>query len=404
MINVSYDNNNISFSKLEDFYNWILKDKNYEKELIIDDKNANNLYSFFKFYISIKEECFSNLKEFNNTFLDESDNYYVKEATNELIRMNSDGKFLRAFLIALGYKTFSKNNDNKYLPLASAYETFQTAILIHDDIIDNANVRRGKTTIPNSYNNRFNEYNNTELFEKRKNHISNSLGLCIGDLGFYLANKIILDNYKEDKELYRILDLYNKIVINTIKGEIIDVILPFNAQYGNTNTTIDDVMEIYKLKTAWYSIIGPFSLGMTLSGVDEDSISKIEKFLYNLGLAFQLKDDILGIFGDEKIIGKSALSDAIEFKQTILYAYLANNDKEKLKELNKYYGSESIKEEDLSKIKKIFEETGAYKYSVSVMEELFTNSREQLNKIDFIDEEYKNILNGFIEYLDLRTK
>lgn len=404
MINVSYDNNNISFSKLEDFYNWILKDKNYEKELIIDDKNANNLYSFFKFYISIKEECFSNLKEFNNTFLDESDNYYVKEATNELIRMNSDGKFLRAFLIALGYKTFSKNNDNKYLPLASAYETFQTAILIHDDIIDNANVRRGKTTIPNSYNNRFNEYNNTDTFIKRKKHISDSLGLCIGDLGFYLANKIILDNYKEDKELYRILDLYNKIVINTIKGEIIDVILPFNAQYGNTNTTIDDVMEIYKLKTAWYSIIGPFSLGMTLSGVDEDSISKIEKFLYNLGLAFQLKDDILGIFGDEKIIGKSALSDAIEFKQTILYAYLANNDKEKLKELNKYYGSESIKEEDLSKIKKIFEETGAYKYSVSVMEELFTNSREQLNKIDFIDEEYKNILNGFIEYLDLRTK
>ena len=163
-------------------------------------------------------------------------------------------------------------------------------------------------------------------------------------------------------------------------------------------------MEIYKLKTAWYSIIGPFSLGMTLSGVSEENISKIEDFLYNLGVAFQLKDDILGIFGDEKVIGKSALSDAIEFKQTMLYAYLANNDRKRLEELNKYYGNESIKEDDLNNIKRIFTESGAYKYSVDVMERLFKESREQLNKIDFISQEYKNILYGFIEYLDIRTK
>ena len=359
---------------------------------------------FFKFYISIKNECFSNLEEFNNTFFDDNDNYHVTDAMSELVRMNSDGKFLRAFLIALGYKTFSKSDDNKYLPLASAYETFQTSILIHDDIIDNADIRRGKFTIHSSYNNRFSEYNNSDIFTKRRAHISNSLGLCIGDLGFYLANKIILDNYKDDKELHRILSLYNKIVINTIKGEIIDVILPFNAQYGNSNTTIDDVMEIYKLKTAWYSIIGPYSLGMTLSGESDENISKMEDFLSNLGLAFQLKDDILGIFGDENVIGKSALSDAIEFKQTILYAYLANNDKDRLKELNKYYGNESIKEEDLYKIKKIFEESGAYKYSVETMEKLFDNSKNLLNKINFISQEYKDILSGFIEYLDLRKK
>lgn len=403
MINIKYDNNNISFDRLEDFYSWILKDKNYNKELIIDSKKASDLYLFLKFYISIKDECLSNLEKFNNSFFDD-DNYYVKEATNELVRMNSDGKFLRAFLIALGYKTFSDKDANKYLPLASAYETFQTSILIHDDIIDNADIRRGKITIPTSYNNKFSEYNNGDEFIKRRDHISNSLGLCIGDLGFYLANKTILDNYTDDKELHRILSLYNKIVINTIKGEIIDVILPFNAQYGNTDTTIDDVMEIYKLKTAWYSIIGPFSLGMTLAGQSDENISKIEEFLYKLGLAFQLKDDILGIFGDEKIIGKSALSDAIEFKQTILYAYLANNDKESLKELHKYYGNNSIKEEDLAKIKKIFEESGAYKYSIETMEKIFDKSKELLNKIDFISQEYKNILSGFIEYLNLRTK
>ena len=79
-------------------------------------------------------------------------------------------------------------------------------------------------------------------------------------------------------------------------------------------------MEIYRLKTAWYSIIGPFSLGMVLANYSDEEIKKMQELLYNLGIGFQIKDDILGIFGDEKELGKSASSDVSEFKQTILYS------------------------------------------------------------------------------------
>jgi len=400
----------IQLTNIEELYKWLLKNKesDFDKYKVVGSKDASDLLNFFKFYLAIKKECETKINTVNDNFVNYEDNKLVIDATNELIRMNSDGKFLRACLIALGYFSTCSSNDKKdyYLPLAAAYETFQTSILIHDDIIDNADLRRGKVTIPKAYCENFEKFDDkSDVFKNKKNHIADSLGICIGDLGFYLASKIIIDNYKEDSSFLSILNLYNKIVINTIKGEIIDVLLPFNQQYSDvTTTTEEDVMEIYRLKTAWYSIIGPFQLGMALTECDSDKFRKIEDVLYNLGIGFQIKDDILGIYGNEKEIGKSASSDISEFKQTILYSYLANKDQNLLKELHRYYGKENLSSDEVKQVKKIFEESGALDYARTFMEDKFRESKEKLDRIDFISEEYKSILYGFIIYLDLRNK
>lgn len=371
---------------------------------IINDKKLNKFYDFYEL---VKSECEESLNKINKSFFKKDDNKIVQDALDELIRMNSDGKFLRASLIALGYMSFSNKKDNKYIPLATAYETFQTSILIHDDIIDNADLRRGKKTIPKSYLDKFeNEGNESLKFKKDSFHISNSLGICIGDLGFYLASKIVIDNYSNMKCFNNILELYNKIVINTIKGEIIDVLLPFNEQYKieNHSTTIDDVMEIYNLKTAWYSIIGPYLLGMSLTNVDKSKMMKMQEVLYNLGVAFQIKDDILGVFGDASTIGKSSTSDISEFKQTLLYAYLVKNNSFYHEKLLNYYGNSNLSKNEIEEVKNIFVESGSYDYSINVMEDLFNKSKNMLEEIDFIKPKYKDILLGFITYLDIRTK
>ena len=405
MITIATKKEKFSFNDIDDFYRWIVKAKDIDCIKIDGLKEAKDLYEFLVFYKTVKRKFEHEINNINSSFINDEDNKYVKDAVNELIRMNSDGKYLRASLIALGYRSFGKDGD-KYLPLALAYETFQTSILIHDDIIDNANLRRGKITIPKSYENRFDAYDKDDsLFENRKKHIADSLGICIGDLGFYLASKIVINNYSEDDSFKRLLDLYNKIVINTIKGEIIDVLLPFEEQYRKKkSSTEDSVIEIYKLKTAWYSIIGPFALGMVLSNASEKEISDMEEVLYNLGIAFQIKDDILGIYGNETEIGKSASSDISEFKQTILYTYVSKNNDKLLAELNKVYGKENLSEDDINTVKDIFYKSGAKEYAVSMMESMFEKSRDKLSKIDFIGEEYKNIINGFITYLNLRTK
>lgn len=405
MITVTFDRQ-LTFDTLPEFYNWLMSNKIKEELKIEGSEEAKNLYEFFKFYISTKKECEDTLNSINESFKNKYDNEMVTESIEELIRMNSDGKFLRACLIALGYKMYSSVKDSKYLHLAAAYETFQTSILIHDDIIDNASKRRGKITIPKSYEERFDKYSNKDNdFDMKKRHISDSLGICIGDLGFYLASKILIDNYYRDESFPKILDLYNKIVINTIKGEIIDVELPFKEQYfGNSVTSSNSVMEIYHLKTAWYSIIGPFSLGMALANASSTDISKVEHLLNNLGIAFQIKDDILGIFGSEKEMGKSCSSDISEYKQTLLYTYLVENDRTSLKEISKYYGREDLTEEEIIRVKEIFKNSKALEYATNVMDKMFEDSKKYLLELDFIGDEYKRILYGFITYLNLRTK
>lgn len=139
------------------------------------------------------------------------------------------------------------------------------------------------------------------------------------------------------------LKYFNQVIINTIQGEVIDVILPFEEQKfcSNEDDLVDSITEIYRLKTAWYTVIGPLCLGMILAGGADENIKKIEGFAENLGIAFQIKDDILGIYADEDNIGKNVGADITEFKQILLYAYI-RNQKEYFSNLLRYYGKENL--------------------------------------------------------------
>lgn len=399
----------MKFNNLKEYNNWLSIKGNLNKNINIEcdfKEDCENLKSFYKFYYETKKECEKYINKVNKSFICENDNKLVKDAVNELIRMNSDGKFIRAALIKLGY-LISNKNDNKYLPLATSYETFQTSILIHDDIIDNATTRRGKKTIPASYGEKFDKYEKRTIkdYNEKRNHISDSLGICIGDLGFFLLSDVILKNYGNNKNIIDLISYYNKIVINTIKGEIIDVILPFNEEFKNNNNSKEnDVFEIYKLKTAWYSIIGPFNLGMILGNSSKRHIKEMENTLNSIGLAFQIKDDILGIYGNEAELGKSTSSDISEFKQTILYTYITNKDIDLKNKLLKHYGKDNLSHKDIKTVQEIFTNNGALEYASKKMTKLFNESKYLINNNKFIKKEYKNILNGFITYLELRNK
>lgn len=395
----SNSKNYYNFTNIKDFYSWIKKDKTINKDLKIglinniETENVNdyvNLLEFYLYYKDVYKLCNRELKKYNDKLKD-NHNPIIEEAINEFIRMNSEGKYIRAFLIALGYHMTNKK-DNNYLPLAASYEIFQTAILIHDDYMDEATTRRTKPTIPVHYNEKYETAD-----KKERNHLSNSLAICIGDLGFFYATNIISEEYKDNTNLANILSLYSRIQMNTVKGQLLDIELPFVSKYQNLNNTTSSVLEIYKYKTAWYSIIGPYLLGRAVATKEP---SKIINALENLGIAFQIKDDLLGIYQDSSILGKDS-NDISEFKQTILYAYIKDNKKEYLQELLKYYGKKDLTTNDIETVRQIMSESNAKEYAVSKMQELFKNSKEQINELT-TDERLKNILLGFITYLELR--
>lgn len=403
-ITISEDNSAIKTS--EDFLKWFLNDKPYESEIIFKGNSKeigkmDALYEFIKYHQKTKNICEKEMDSYND-IIQLEDNKFIQEAVENFVTSNRGGKFLRATLCALGYQSFEKE-DSKYIPLSIALELFQTSILIHDDIIDEATVRRGLDTIPVKYKKIYRDpIKKGREYEKKLNNLSDSMALCLGDMGLYLANQVIVKNYKDEKTLSKILEYFNEIAIKTCKGEMLDVVLPFYEEFYGQEDLEPLVTEIYKLKTSWYSVIGPYALGAILAGLEEEKINKLEDALMNLGIAFQIKDDLLGIYGDEKKIGKSVISDCEEFKQTVLYAYTVNTNYKE--ELLKYYGKKNITEKELSTVKEIFKNSGAKEYSEKLMDKLFKESFDEILSLDFLPVKYKKILLGFAEFLKVRNK
>lgn len=340
--------------------------------------------TFLNYYDKTKKELNNYINKFNKELINE-DNELLKEQLELFSNLNSDGKLIRGILVNLGYKLLNEDTSYSYL-LSLAFEVFQTAILVHDDIIDNDEIRRGKTTI-HAYN--YNKYNSKEL--------GTNIGICMGNLGLYKANEIISKNYTNDSNLGKVLNYFNDIVIKTIKGELLDVIIPFREQNNLEISNLEDnVMEIYKLKTAYYTIIGPLSLGLILGNASEEQLSDIEKFGYYTGIAFQMQDDLLGIYGEN--IGKKVGSDIEEYKQTILYSYTKNTNY--YSELLKYYG----KDNTLEKVREVFDISGAKKYTEDKIEEYYNKAVGILSNINWINNTNKDIMINFVKYLKNRKK
>ena len=348
---------------------------------------------FKKYYVEEKNNLDKKINSFNNELIKE-DNIFVKENLEYFKNLNSNGKLVRGTLVNLGYYLLKDNPDYSY-DLALAYEIFQTAILVHDDIIDNDNKRRGVDTIHYINNEKYKKYSN------ESKHLGNSIGICMGDYGLYKANHVISSSYENDPNLGKVLNYFNNTVLNTIKGELLDVIVPFESKYiGMDNKILEEsIMNIYRLKTAHYTVIGPMSTGLLLAGAPNSYLDDIKSFGEKVGIAFQIQDDILGIYSD--CMGKVIGSDIKEFKQTILYSHIMNTPYKD--ELLKYYGNE-VNDEIVEKVRKLFKESGSYDYALDMMNTLYDESLELLNNIDWISEDKKDILRGFVEYLRIRNK
>ena len=350
----------------------------------------NNLEIFTNYYQKKKKIINEKINNFNVKILE--DNSLIKENLNYFTELNTNGKNIRGLLVLLGYELL-KDDSNYAHDLALAYEVFQTSILVHDDIIDQDDLRRGKYTV--TYQNK-RKYSSLE--KNIRNHLSNSIALCIGDYGLYLANKIISDSYQEDSNLGKILSYYNKVVLDTIKGEILEVTLPYENQ---TNEHLENnIYNIYLLKTAIYTISGPLSLGLLLAGAEEEKIEKIRIFGEKIGIAFQIQDDILGIFSNE--VEKNLATDIKENKKTLLYQEVM---KTKYKEefLN-YCGKKDFNEKDIENIKEILIKSKAKENCEKKMNELYEEGKKILENISWISIDNKRLLLGFIEMLKQRKK
>jgi len=297
------------------------------------------------------------------------------------------GKKVRGALTVLGYRMAGGKNVKDILPVSIALEIMHSSLLIHDDFIDHDDFRRGKPTVHRIY------------AKGQSEHFGASIAVIIGDVGIFLSNQILADSSFDSDLITNAFNKYEELLINTGYGEILDIVFD-----KKKNITWNDILKVRKYKTAHYTFVMPLTVGAVLAAAEEKTLINIKKYGEPVGIGFQIRDDILGIYGDPDVTGKSNESDIKEGKKTfLLIKALDMADKENKAYLGKWYGSAELKTKETNKIREIIKNCGAYDYSQKLALDLATEGKKYVSQIT-IRKEYQNILNDFADFVVTRDK
>ena len=289
------------------------------------------------------------------------------EPIKYILKMKS--KKIRPILSILSYK-LKKNNWQEIVQYVIAIELFHNFTLIHDDIIDNATLRRGKKTIHNKWN--------------------NNIGILSGDLLMIIANKIFSD--LPLRIMQKVLNRFNEIAIKICEGQ------QYDMNYENEKSiTEKQYINMIRLKTA--TLIGfSLELGGILSKMKDLDIKNLYQFGELMGIGFQLQDDYLDVFGDRKF-GKKIGGDILLNKKTYLLIKLlkSTNEKEKII-INNWINNSNNPIQKIEAITSLMKDKNIDSITESVINDYFNKAFDYLKKID-IKNSQKNELIEFSKKL-----
>ncbi len=241
------------------------------------------------------------------------------------------GKRIRPVLTVLAYKCFKE--DDKIIPASVAMELIHSYLLIHDDIMDEDDLRRGKPSMHKMLG---------------EGHRGMSAAILAGDLCNSWINESILESEFSKENKLKALKQISEILDKECYGQYLDF-LP-----GVENLTREEVLHLYELKTSAYTTVGPVKIGCILAGASGSEEERLNEFAKNLGIAFQLQDDIRGVFSTQEEAGKP-IDDIEEGKKTLLLVRtLEMCSEEERKYILENYGT--AEPEANRRIKEIMEE------------------------------------------------
>jgi geranylgeranyl diphosphate synthase type I len=287
------------------------------------------------------------------------------------------GKRFRPILFIIGFKGYCSKTPPHLYRTAVSLELMHSFLLIHDDIIDNAAKRRGKPAM------------HVLLAGKKDRESGISLALVIGDIVYAFSIEafmsVKLSNRLKEKALLKFIESG----FYTGCGEFIEII---NSQKPISRVTEKDIYRTYDYKTAYYSFSVPLVTAAILAGADDNEAEKIFQFGKYCGRAFQIKDDIIGIFANEKKSGKTAFGDILESKKTLLvwHAYKKSKPGDRSK-LDKLLKKKKLIRSDIDYLQKLIKKTGSLDYCNLKIDSLF---RKAVKKIEScrIKRKYRDLI------------
>jgi geranylgeranyl diphosphate synthase type I len=302
------------------------------------------------------------------------------------------GKRIRPLLLLLSYIGYRgrKRHLAEMVKIASTLELMHSFLLVQDDIIDRAELRRGGKALHLVSGDRYRKWTRNRM-------IGSDIALVLADVLFSNALEIISTAKISPQLKNAYIGLFAQTYEFTAWGQILDSLhsLPRNLRHSG-----DIPLQISTLKTAYYTICNPLLMGLVLTGRYSDSEAlRIRNFAIPLGLAFQIRDDILGVFGSADEIGKSSDSDIVEGKSTLLIQNTV--DRMKRGEVQRFVNTFSrVKKTkaDIAFIRKSIQKSGAYEKTSKTMSELLAAARKEVQNLA-LRERYRGMLVELIDKL-----
>lgn len=288
--------------------------------------------------------------------------------------MQLGGKRMRPVLVLISTELFG-SDVLKALDAAIGIELFHNFTLMHDDIMDKAPLRRGNATVHVKWN--------------------ESAAILSGDVMFVEAYKLMIK--VEDSILRDVLDIFSDTASGVCQGQQADM----NFEKRD-HVSLDEYIEMIRLKTA-VLLAGSMQIGALIGGAEKEQADLLYEFGENLGLAFQLQDDILDVYGNPEKFGKQVGGDILADKKTFLLIKARELAKgETALELDKWLNNSNvIPENKVNAITTIYNSIGVRKLAEAEMENYVLKALNALDKIA-VDNSRKELLRKFAEHLLIR--
>ncbi|RLF15533.1 MAG: hypothetical protein DRJ97_03600 [Thermoprotei archaeon] len=296
------------------------------------------------------------------------------------------GKRLRPVSLIMAYRGVGGKDEEAIVKASICVELLHNSSLVHDDIIDRDELRRGGPTFHAKYR---------EWFSRRgasgdPQHFGVSLGILGGDSLFNMGFKSLVNSGFREDLVVKSLKLYVEAYEQLIDGMLLDMYLPIAGRASE-----EDYLEMVRLKTAAL-FEKSLLIGATLGEASQSQLKALSEYAVLSAQGFQIQDDIIGLFGEEEEIGKPVGSDIREGKMTLLVIKaLEEADPKHRERLRVMLGKSDLSREEVEEARRIIEETGALSYAQRKALELIERAKERLREatpkltaeaVEFFDE------------------
>lgn len=303
-------------------------------------------------------------------------------AANDAVR---GGKRLRAAFCYWGWRAAGGDpEDDRIVTAAAAVEMLHASALAHDDLMDDSDTRRGRPAA----HRQFEQVHRTSRWSGTATDFGAGAAILLGDLMLGWSDEMLRSCGLDDEHVMRALPYFDAMRTEVVSGQYLDLVAQSAGQ-----TSVPQAMRVVRFKAAKYTVERPLHVGAALAGARANLLAALSSYGIPLGEAFQLRDDVLGVFGDPGVTGKPAGDDLREGKRTVLIALARERgDADQQRVLDRHFARKRLDDHGVQQLRDAIEASGALSAVEELISELTSAATTALEHAPITDDDVRRAL------------